>query len=506
MIALSFTVLAFAPESIAQGPAEHQTAVVGQGHAKALVGSLTSFDTDGDNALNIGDYARAQSVFSDRIKNLSSDKKGTFAEVGLRAGLFEALLWQGNNGAAASELKRIHKVLDPLTSKVDENSAEQVNLLNARVLDAQSWLEEGQGQRDQASQTLEKAISLLKVAGVDEHETWRLVTCMGHLASLKAGMGAYNQASQLLQEALNYAKNSPSIAPLNIADIEEQLGSMLFKQGLTAEANQHFAIALQMDNATGAVQRKYSPKPYWLCPTYTYTEGSPWSSRSFQDGLQRKRITLDGVAVEAVALRDNSAQAKGKVVKVALTVANRGRGPLDFLGKKPELIAMTPKAVVATMIEPLKLADNIEKKAQSKAKWVRFWGQDATQTVTSTYMNQPSYGYGYGGFYPPVMSYGGTIPTVMRNGNMTTMMTQVPDYAAQQRAMEKARAIEDDGKAYAEQIRSQSLGPCDISAGGTVSGAIFFQLDDANKAGACIVRVPIGDATFEFTFDKLVGN
>jgi hypothetical protein len=86
------------------------------------------------------------------------------------------------------------------------------------------------------------------------------------------------------------------------------------------------------------------------------------------------------------------------------------------------------------------------------------------------------------------------------------MMTQVPDYAAQQRAMEKARAIEDDAKAYAEQIRSQSLGPCDINPGSTISGAIFFQLDDANKAGACIVRIPVGDATFEFTFDKLAGN
>lgn len=494
----------------AQGPAEHQTpavsSVVGQGHTNALVGSLTSFDTDGDNALNIGDYARAQMVFSERIKNLGKDKKGSFAEVGLRAGLFEALLWQSNMAAAAAELKRIHKVLDPLTASSTEHDKEQVNLLTARVLDAQSWLEEGQGQREQAIETLKRAIALLKVDGVHSHETWRLVTCMGHLASLYAGMGGYNQASQLLQDALTYAKNSPSIAPLNIADIEEQLGSMLFKQGLAAEANQHFAIALAMDNATGAVQRRYSPKPYWLCPTYTYTEGSPWSSRSFQDGLQRKRITLDAVAVEAVAVRDNSAQGKGKVVKVALTVLNRSNGPLEFMGKKPEFIALTPKAVMATMIEPLKLADSVEKKAQSKAKWVRFWGQDATQTLTSTYINPPAYGYGFGGFYPPVMSYGGTIPTVMRNGNMTTVMTQVPDYAAQQRAMEKARAIEDDAKAYAEQIRSQSLGPCDINPGATISGAVFFQLDDANKAGACVVRIPVGDATFEFNFDKLAGN
>jgi tetratricopeptide (TPR) repeat protein len=183
---------------VPKDPAEHQTAVVGQGHANALVGTLTSFDTDGDNALNIGDYARAQEVFSNRIKNLSKDQKGSFAEVGLRAGLFEALLWQGNISAAAAELKRIHKVFDPLTTNLGENNVEQVNMLNARILDAQSWLEEGQGQRDQAMQTLLKAISLLKVAGVDEHETWRLVTCMGHLASLQAGMGAYNQARSIV--------------------------------------------------------------------------------------------------------------------------------------------------------------------------------------------------------------------------------------------------------------------------------------------------------------------
>jgi hypothetical protein len=221
---------------------------------------------------------------------------------------------------------------------------------------------------------------------------------------------------------------------------------------------------------------------------------------------------LNEVSVEVSAVRDTSAQAKGKIVRINIGITNTCDKTLEFMGKKPEFIAMTPKAVVATMIEPLKLADSVEKKADGKAKWVRFWGENATQTMSSTYMNmnQPVYGYGYGsgfgGFYPPVMSYGGTIPTVMRNGNMTTVMTQVPDYAAQARAMEKARNIEAEGKAYAEEIRSQSLGPSDILPGASITGALFFQLDDASKAGACILRIPIGDAIFEYHFDKLAGN
>ncbi len=467
--------------------------------------SLTSFDADGDNALNVSDYARAQELFSNRLKNLGA-AKGTFTEVGLRTGLFESLVWQGKLSEAAAELKRIHKVLDPLTRSAQASEAEQVNLLNARVLDAQSWLEEGSGQRDKAIETLMQAISLLKQEGIKETETWRLVTCMGHLASLRAGQGAYGQAASLLQEALDQAKGSSTIAPTNIADIEEQLGSMLFKMGKAAEAAPHFQRSLAIDNAGNAVLQRYSPKPYWLYPTYRYIEGSPWSDSTLAGGVMRKRIALNTVTVEVSAIRDNSAQAKGKVVRVGVVVKNRSDRPIEFMGRKPEFMVVTPKVVAATMIEPLQMAQNVEKKADGKAKWVRFWGQDATQTVSSTYMNQPMYGYGFGGFYPPVMSYGGTIPTVMRNGNMTTVMTQVPDYAAQQRAMEKARAIEDDARAYANEIRTQSLGPGDIAPGAAVNGLLFFQLDDGAKAGSCIVRIPVGDAEFEFTFDKLAGN
>ncbi len=473
--------------------------------ASTLSGSLTSFDADGENALNVSDYSRAQELFTSRLKNLGAAKngKGTFTEVGLRAGLFEALVWQGKLSEAAAELKRIRKVLDPLTRSAQPSEMEQVNLLNARVLDGQSWLEDGLGQKDKAIDTLTQAIKLLKTDGIKDTETWRLLTCMGHLASLRAAQGAYGQAAALLQEAIEESKGSSSVAPLNIADLEEQLGSMLFKMGKAAEAAPHFQAALAIDNSGNDVLQRYSPKPYWLYPTYKYVDGSPWSAGGMINGAPSKRIALNTVTVQVTLVRDNAAQAKGKIMRVGVAVKNLSDGPIQFMGRRPELMVLTPKVVAATMIEPLQMAQDVEKKAGGKAKWVRFWGENATQTMSSTYINPPMYGYGMGGFYPPVMSYGGTIPTIMRNGNMTTMMTQVPDYAAQQRAMEKARAIEDDAKAYADEIRTQSLGPSDIAPGATVNGLLFFQVDDSSKAGSCIVRIPVGDAEFEFNFDRL---
>jgi hypothetical protein len=117
----------------------------------------------------------------------------------------------------------------------------------------------------------------------------------------------------------------------------------------------------------------------------------------------------------------------------------------------------------------------------------------------------PLYGYGYGGFYPPVVSYGGTYPFVSRSGNMTMVTTQVPDYAAQQRALEKARNIEQNGQAYASDIRSQSLGPCTLGPGEKVSGAIFFELPPGTKPSdkaKYILRLPVGDSLFQFRFDS----
>jgi tetratricopeptide (TPR) repeat protein len=465
-----------------------------------------AFDGDGDNALNVCDYPRAEAVFSSRLAALSSSNsaKGTLHEAGLRAGLFEALLWQGRLNEAAAELKRLTKVLD-----AQNQSEPAVELLQARVLDDRSWLEQGQGNSDQAAATFSKAIEILKLGGIKNYETWRLVSSLSHLAALKAGSGDYLQASKLLQDALQQAQSSGSktIAPLNIADTEEALGSILFKMG-SADANEHFARALSIKDETGAVVKPYMPKPYWLEPVYRYVEGSPWSATASQDGVIQQTVNLSGASVQCAVVRDKTASSKQTVLRVFVTLINRSNGRVQLMGRKPELVVLTPKVVLATMIEPMKLAEGVEQKAQKKAKWVRFWGQDATQSVTSTYINPPMsplYGYGYGGFYPPVVSYGGTYPFVSRSGNMTMVTTQVPDYAAQQRALEKARNIEQNGQAYASDIRSQSLGPCTLGPGEKVSGAIFFELPPGTKPSdkaKYILRLPVGDSLFQFRFDS----
>jgi hypothetical protein len=457
-----------------------------------------------ENALDIGDYSRAQTLITNKLNNLSNSKN-SFDEAYLRTALVESLLGQGQLPAAAVELKKLKKVLDSLKpGAMHSFTLDDERELTARAMSDESWLLQGLGKMEEAQTVVTGAIVKLKELHAVDRQTWRLLACLSHSAALKATGGDYDGAKQLLEDALAQVGGSHSLSPLNVADIQESLASVLFRMGDQKDASMHFNQSIAIKNATGALTRRYAPGPYWLSPSYRYIEGSPWSGKTFQNGLEKKTVDVGAVRVEAAVMRDKTASKQ--MVQVMLSVTNRTNQSVEFMGQRPEFVTISPKVFFAKMIDPNTLAAQIQKKGDGKAKWIRFWGQGATQSVSTTYMgNMPFYGYGYGNGYPPVMGYGGAMPFVSRSNGMTNVITQVPDPMAEARAFQKASQVEGAARAKADDIVSKSLGPSDIAAGQTLSGSIYFDAAGLANSSACLVRIPIGNSQFEFRFDTITG-
>ncbi len=494
----------WSPDAVTQGATAGATAI--KSSASTTDYKAPAYQDAGiENALDTGDYAGAQKLLTGRLNSFSG-AKGSIGDVYLRVALIEALTWQGQLSAAAAELKKVSRALDNLAPEpAAALTDDDVKELKARALDDQGWLSEALGRLDEAKVNLSKAIALLEQLHAVDRQTWRLVSCTSHLAGLNAADGDYVGAQKLLEHALQQVPGSHSISPLNVADAQENLGAVLYRLGKQKESSEHFALALAIKNNTGAVLRRYAPGPYWLSPNYRYIKGSPWSRQTSQNGVERKVIDLGPFSIEASVLREKSTAKQ--TVQVQLSVVNRTNQSVEFMGRPPTFLVLNPKAFWARLIEPTNLAEQIEKKADGKAKWVRFWGQGATQTMTTTYMgNMPYYGYGYGGFYPPAVSYGGTFPIINRSGNMTNVITQVPDPIAEARAFEKAQQIQDNARSKAADIRAKSLGPSDIAAGQRLQGSLFFDAAGLAKNSGCLVRVPIGDCQCEFCFDNIADS
>jgi hypothetical protein len=97
---------------------------------------------------------------------------------------------------------------------------------------------------------------------------------------------------------------------------------------------------------------------------------------------------------------------------------------------------------------------------------------------------QPSWNWNRNGWY---------------NNNMTTITTQVPDWQARARALQKASDVSDKSSSDAADTRQNALGPTTVPPGQQLYGTLDF--DDV-KFTKALVRVPVGDAVFEFMFDR----
>lgn len=434
---------------------------------------------DGERALDMGDYARAETIFTDELKRAA---KNAIDRPYLEIGLSESLLNQGRFQEAAKEYKRAQSLVEN-RGKTDE--------LSARLYDGLSWLNHGQGKFDDAITYAQKALDIRKSAS--DASLLLMVTSLTHLGQLLELQGQLGQAGQYYLEALRFQDTHVGRNTLLAADLLENLGSISRRMGDPGRANEYFQQALQIKLATSAPCAPYTPHPYWQTVTFPFLNGSPNCTKRFDKGSQQEFITANGITV-ATALQPVEAS---KSIRVNIYVRNDGDKEIQFLPSPPSLTITQPKISIAPQVDPTKLAETVQKKGDRKAAWIRFWGSQATQTMTSTCIGNPGF-FGY----PPVYgaySYGGGSMNQWynRSGNMTIMNTSVPDYAAQARALQRAAEVSSQAHERAGTIAASGLGPTTIAPGATINGALYF---DAPKIAEGTVRIPVGNAVFEYMF------
>lgn len=432
-------------------------------------------NADGENALATSDYKRAQSAFSTA---LAGGKKEATTEAYLRIGLGESLLWQGSINEAGKEFNKAKSLL-----KKDGDVK-----LKARLLDDLAYFYQAQGKLSDALDAMGDSLAIRQADLVADPGIY--VATAVHMVNLLDRNGQLDKALKIALQALQVQEEKYGADSVMAANLNAQLGTIYRRMGHSDLAQKCFDAALQVQLSRNAVNAQYTPHPYWDNVTFRFLEGSRNCLRKFVDGDQLEIVTANGVTVGAsIAVKSPSF---AKCAQLNIRVRNETEQPIQFLGQPPELVVLTPKIAIVHLVDPTTLADSVEKKGEKKAKWVRFWGQDATQTMTSTMIGNG----GYWG-YQPIYSSGGGMPFVNRSGNMTMVSTQVPDYAAQARALQKAADISEKSQQTAENIRNSSLGATTIAPGQTIQGSLYFDVAELKQG---ILQLPVGNAVFEFEF------
>jgi Tfp pilus assembly protein PilF len=424
---------------------------------------------EAENALDVGDYQRAASIFSAALGSASTRLDQSYCHTGLA----EALLGQGDIARAGKELKKALSLL---------KGADERSILEARTLDDMAWIYQGQNQYDKAVDACQSCISILRSDRTTD--PYHLVASLMHLGLLLDYTHQLEKALPVFQEALQVQDSKAGPHSQIAADIGERLGSIYYRLGQTDEANKCFQQALSVKLGSQAVRARYAPHPFWQNVTFRFWQGAPNCLRKTERGQERQIITANGVTVSATISADNNSTEFVKSRRVDIQAANDTDAPVELLPRPSELVVVAPKLMFARELDASELAGKVEKKGENKAKWIRWGGEGATMPVTSNV-------YQSGGWWGCHGRYG-YVP-----GGMQTVTTYVPDYAAQARALAKAAEVSERAQSKAAEIRSQSLGQTVVSAGQAISGSLYF---DASKLDRAILRIPVGNACFEFRF------
>lgn len=449
-------------------------------------GTNTISNADGENALQTQDYARAQQVFTTALAN---NKKSGEDEGYLRLGLGEALLWQGSLAEAGKEFDKAKSLL---------KNADIT--LKARLLDDFAYLYQTQGKMDKAVDAMTDCLSIQQSNASNDPAAY--IGAAIHLVNLLDRTGQLDQAEKIATQALAVQVAKYGADSLMAANLNDQLGIIFRKQGHPDKALQCFQSSLQSKLSRNAPGQNYTPQAYWDKVLFRFIEGSPNCLRKFVDGDQLEITTANGVTVGAAIVSKSSSFAK--YAQINVKVRNDTDKPIQFLPQPPQLVTLKPKIYWAHLIDPTKLAADVEKSGDKKAKWIRFWGENATQTLTTTAIG-PAFngggGYWGGGYWGGGGWGGGGMPWNNRrnynNSNMSIMNTQIPDYAAQARALQKAADVTESSQRTAESIRNNSLGATTIAPGQTLEGSLYYDVPNFKNG---IIDLPVGQATFEFEF------
>jgi tetratricopeptide (TPR) repeat protein len=460
----------------------------------AVTGSITvgasAVQQAADKALLFEQYPRAETLYLKAINETSGGDK----DLNLLDGLGESYLWQGKFDLANKQLSR--------AAAIGAKKSDVKPLEYANVLDDLSWLYLAIGKDDKAVDACQRAVEIRQK---EAPGSMYLAESLEHLSTMYDTQGLFQKASDLLVEALGIRRAGQDPNVRGIADDIGKLAVLAQKEGNPTEAQKLFVQELQMKQATQAVLQPFAPHPYTQNIEYNFCNGAPNCTQTFENGKVIQSITANGVTVKATVVSKPNEFVK--TTRAELQFINNSDKPICVLPQPPIFLVLSPKMRYAQKLDDQQLANKIEKKGQSKANWINFWGSQATTTVTTTGMNMGG-GYGYGGPYgymPPAFigrnnrDNRGWNNGYYQPGQMSVYNTQVPDWQARARAMEKAQAVTDKSAAAADAIRQNAIGSMDIPPGQMSQGTLDF---DQSKFHQAILRVPVGNAVFVFTFDR----
>lgn len=485
-LALAVTAL---PVIFQQAPcfAAKKEAMSGAGSFTADASSWQNYMRAGDTALDVGNYQGAQNTFNLALRTMTPPDKESETE--MKAGLCEALMWQGLIDQAAQEL---NKALS-LSKGLAANSAAR-----GRVLDDMAWLSQAQGNSARAETYCRQALEQRQLALGQNSPA--VAESLEHLGSILDEKNMFMESALLYQKAIKIRQATAGDNSLTAANDMEKMAAAFVRMGKGQEALPAFGTALAIKESDGDVFQRYAPHPWEETVTYSFLPGAPNCDRNMNAGHVAERVTASGITVEAAMVSKPSEFVK--TARAYVRISNNTDRPVTILEKPAMMVIVRPKVKLARLMSGEEVASAVEKSGEKKAKWVLFWGKDATTPLTTTVIGaQGRFPYGYG-YVPPAFGYVGpgyNWSSWNCGSGMTTITTNVPDYAARQRAYEKADQITNRSATDADAARRTALGPGTVPPRTVVEGTLDF---DEPKFEKGILRVPVGNATFEFSFDQ----
>ncbi len=462
--------------------------------AFAEIGDWASYEKAGDESFAIGDFASAETKFRSAIDQCSD--KSELAK--LQVKYTNAMMSQGKFKESEKELK---KCVSLAKSALGTDS-----ITYAESLDLQAWMSQGKGKMNDAIDTLKSSIVIFEAKAPDSSD---LADAYEHMGLLCETVGLLDQSTDNYSKALEIRKKLLGAQSIEVADLQEKLAHVAQQRGNVEGARQLYMDALRVKESRGEAWKPFAPEPTDRVVKFSYYAGAPNCQQGSSDGLSIQKITGNGISVEAAISQKPSDFAK--TTRALVRIHNDSQYDVDVLPKPASFIQITPSIQILPLINAVELANRIQKKGESKAKWIKFWGADAMTQVTSISDVQgrgmpPVYGYvpgsfGWSNFGPAGYGYGYTNGSYNYGRNKYSASsfssTMVPDYQAREEAYRKAAEATSKSQADAAAVRDGALGTTRVQSGGSIQGSLDFEY---SKYESGILRIPIGNAVFEFRF------
>lgn len=450
--------------------------------ARAYEGVVSQTIDGASAALKNGEFQQAKDLFVSSLKEVNKSDKGGTTVWKIWKGIGEAEMGLGDYKKAVASLSKSLQ----LASK---QSADTPDV--ASVLDSLAWARQASGDTKQAMEDARRAAEI---------RTAKLPDTSPDLADSLEHLGYLYETSKIWQTAKDYYSKAAAIRAKSAegsmlqADVIERLAYATFMSGKQDQAEQYYRQALAIKESRDEVHKQYCPGALEDRTVFRSLQGAPNCQRGIRDGNPIEKISANGVTVEA-SLSPQKDEFSN-TVEAHLRFSNQTNAPVQILGNTSSVLTLKPAIKRLHALETRDLAAKVEKKGESKARMIRFFGENATTPVTTTVWGYgpPSFGY---------LPYGGAPPVVWngrgRNwGNQQTITTNVPDYQAREEARRRAAEAVEKSSRKADDLRQNALANMTLAPGEAIEGVLEFEPAKFTEA---LLRVPVGNAVFEFLFD-----